>query len=193
MLLSEEYKNRIKKLSGMIVCDNCYHSWNKDKGDKDPNLCHVCGFDSEKDEFRIEALKDWLVDKYGSLKEAWSKKYKDSINCNNPKGFSQKAHCKSKSVQENVGPGPKDTMTASDIYMDMFNQMFVSNDFKKKYDPEDGEFWFDSDFDMINQKNYSDKEDELADEGDLDKEEVKSIDKKYQKMKRAYNWKSFKN
>jgi hypothetical protein len=27
------------------------------------------------------------------LDEGWSKKYKDSINCNNPKGFSQKAHC----------------------------------------------------------------------------------------------------
>ena len=26
-------------------------------------------------------------------KEGWSKKYKKSINCNNPKGFSQKAHC----------------------------------------------------------------------------------------------------
>jgi hypothetical protein len=25
--------------------------------------------------------------------EGWSKKYKNSINCNNPKGFSQKAHC----------------------------------------------------------------------------------------------------
>jgi hypothetical protein len=25
--------------------------------------------------------------------EKWSKKYKDSINCSNPKGFSQKAHC----------------------------------------------------------------------------------------------------
>ena len=24
----------------------------------------------------------------------WSKKYKDSINCNHPKGFSQKQHCK---------------------------------------------------------------------------------------------------
>jgi hypothetical protein len=26
---------------------------------------------------------------------SWSKKYKDSINCDNPKGFSQKAHCAS--------------------------------------------------------------------------------------------------
>jgi len=27
------------------------------------------------------------------LQEKWSEKYKSSINCNNPKGFSQKAHC----------------------------------------------------------------------------------------------------
>jgi hypothetical protein len=27
------------------------------------------------------------------LKEKWSAKYKKSIDCNNPKGFSQKAHC----------------------------------------------------------------------------------------------------
>jgi hypothetical protein len=30
------------------------------------------------------------------LDEKWSKKYKDSINCSNPKGFSQKAHCQGK-------------------------------------------------------------------------------------------------
>jgi len=28
-----------------------------------------------------------------TLIEKWSKKYKKSIDCNNPKGFSQKAHC----------------------------------------------------------------------------------------------------
>lgn len=45
---------------------------------------------------------------------AWSTKYKKSIDCSNPKGFSQKAHCagrkarqkgqntKSKSVSENI-------------------------------------------------------------------------------------------
>ena len=27
------------------------------------------------------------------ISEKWTKKYKNSINCNNPKGFSQKAHC----------------------------------------------------------------------------------------------------
>jgi hypothetical protein len=31
--------------------------------------------------------------KEGELEEKWSEKYKKSINCNNPKGFSQKVHC----------------------------------------------------------------------------------------------------
>jgi len=33
---------------------------------------------------------------YEFLTEAWSKKYKSSINCSHPKGFSQKAHCAGK-------------------------------------------------------------------------------------------------
>lgn len=28
-----------------------------------------------------------------ALEEKWSEKYKSSINCSNPKGFSQRAHC----------------------------------------------------------------------------------------------------
>lgn len=35
-----------------------------------------------------------------NIAEEWSKKYKDSINCNNPKGFSQKAHCAGKKKNE---------------------------------------------------------------------------------------------
>ena len=30
------------------------------------------------------------------IQEGWSDKYKKSIDCNNPKGFSQKAHCDGK-------------------------------------------------------------------------------------------------
>lgn len=38
--------------------------------------------------------------------ETWSKKYKDSINCSNPKGFSQKAHCAGrKKTDENFADG----------------------------------------------------------------------------------------
>ena len=72
------------------------------------------------DVWRLEA--DWpeletidtalYPDDHKHIREAWSKTYKKSINCNNPKGFSQRAHCaarrkrqaggktKSKSVSE---------------------------------------------------------------------------------------------
>lgn len=44
--------------------------------------------------------------------EGWSQKYKDSINCSHPKGFSQKAHCASKkkhneSITMETGKQPK--------------------------------------------------------------------------------------
>lgn len=34
-----------------------------------------------------------LKEEIDTLKEKWSAKYKRSINCNNPQGFSQRAHC----------------------------------------------------------------------------------------------------
>lgn len=37
-----------------------------------------------------------------ALDEEWSKKYKDSINCSNPKGFSQKAHYAGKQKNEEL-------------------------------------------------------------------------------------------
>jgi len=45
--------------------------------------------------------------------EAWSDKYKKSINCNNPKGFSQKAHCagRKKKVKELKIEKPKSVDT----------------------------------------------------------------------------------
>jgi hypothetical protein len=35
------------------------------------------------------------------ISEKWSEKYKRSINCNNPKGFSQKAHCAGRKKKTN--------------------------------------------------------------------------------------------
>ena len=42
---------------------------------------------------------DLMQDKI--VAEKWSQKYKDSINCSNPKGFSQKAHCAGKKKRMN--------------------------------------------------------------------------------------------
>lgn len=48
---------------------------------------------------RRELIKKYKSNKKANKKyisEKWSLKYKKSINCNNPKGFSQKAHCQGK-------------------------------------------------------------------------------------------------
>lgn len=35
--------------------------------------------------------------------EKWTMKYKKTINCSNPKGFSQKAHCDARKKEEKEG------------------------------------------------------------------------------------------
>jgi hypothetical protein len=52
--------------------------------------------------------KDKDKKKDGEVDEKWSEKYKKSIDCSNPKGFSQKAHCdgrKKKEAKEATGSG----------------------------------------------------------------------------------------
>jgi hypothetical protein len=48
--------------------------------------------------------KLWVIDMTNNeteLEEKWSEKYKKSIDCNNPKGFSQRAHCQGKKKKMN--------------------------------------------------------------------------------------------
>lgn len=51
------------------------------------------------------------------LDEKWSEKYKKSIDCNNPKGFSQKAHCqgKKKKLKETHDDGINNYMVFSNL------------------------------------------------------------------------------
>ena len=42
---------------------------------------------------KVEMELESLINK---IDEEWSDKYKKSIDCNNPKGFSQRAHCQGK-------------------------------------------------------------------------------------------------
>jgi pterin-4a-carbinolamine dehydratase len=46
-------------------------------------------------DFELALYIDDALEKMGAkkLEEKWSQKYKNSINCNNPRGFSQRAHC----------------------------------------------------------------------------------------------------
>ena len=45
----------------------------------------------------LQEFEEYITEKYNKprkgQKRRWSVKYKKSINCNNPKGFSQRAHC----------------------------------------------------------------------------------------------------
>ena len=70
------------------VCKHC--------GDKLHEPTTDCPYDSHDpngSNWIIIRAEESEQDVYNSLKEAWSQEYKDSIDCNNPKGFSQKAHC----------------------------------------------------------------------------------------------------
>lgn len=43
-----------------------------------------------------------LMEELETIDEKWSEKYKRSIDCNNPKGFSQKAHCQGRKKNESI-------------------------------------------------------------------------------------------
>ena len=94
--LEQIRENASKKFS----CEgkNCEHSWDIKKEDKHPYLCHMCGYDSHKKKYNYDELENFWKNykKEEEITEKWSEKYKKSINCNNPKGFSQRAHCQGK-------------------------------------------------------------------------------------------------
>ena len=63
----------------------------------DDSKANLNSFVSLKKDYPNAKFYGWYVNPAGeaseALREEWSKKYKKSIDCNNPKGFSQKAHC----------------------------------------------------------------------------------------------------
>ena len=88
---------------------------------QDQNIRHVIG--------HAESGSMKLAD----LNEGWSDKYKKSINCDNPKGFSQKAHCASKKKKkkkaESISPMPQ---TPQEIKKDQQAQERYKRHIKRK-------------------------------------------------------------
>ena len=67
----------------------------------------------------------------GEMEEKWSEKYKKSIDCNNPKGFSQKAHCdgrKKRETKESTSTGSTGAFSAPVGFKD---SEFVRRSFKE--------------------------------------------------------------
>lgn len=108
----DEVQYDYKNLKGEVIqtVDGTVHSVygqpeNKDKIDspiknwvvviQKPNGKMLVGTDTSSNKWGdIKDLrKKGQNESLDTLKEKWSAKYKRSIDCNNPKGFSQKAHC----------------------------------------------------------------------------------------------------
>lgn len=111
------------------------------------------------------------------------------VNSGRLESFTINHVTESQNIEENVGPGPYDVTPVSDIMADIANQKFTQKDFRRKYDPDNEEFWFEDEYEKKNPKTYSQKEDPLSDEMDLSKDEVEFLDKKYRKLKKKSNWK----
>jgi hypothetical protein len=86
-----------------------YHSELSDGGLNDFPYDEVYEFLSnhfhDKIKDRYNSLFDQETTEEEELTEKWSEKYKKSINCNNPKGFSQRAHCQGKRKQSEMKEG----------------------------------------------------------------------------------------
>jgi len=94
ILITERQYKILSERTKEFDCNKCEHSWKIEKNDTDPYLCHMCGYDSKKEKYDYKKLEDfWNNHANQEIKEKWTKKYKRSINCNAPKGFSQRAHC----------------------------------------------------------------------------------------------------
>ena len=65
----------------------------------------------------------------------WSKKYKDSIDCNNPKGFSQKAHCQGRKKNESLNEDiTKRELNQIEVYVDkLYSAVGVDVEFTRHF------------------------------------------------------------
>ena len=53
------------------------------------------------------------------IDEKWSEKYKRSINCNNPRGFSQRAHCQGRNKNESISDSELQRQLAMGVEVEM--------------------------------------------------------------------------
>ena len=72
------------------------------KNDTNPHKREAARQKAEKIKRHLETQYKQGVAEEQELEEKWSQKYKSSINCANPKGFSQRAHCAGRKKNEDV-------------------------------------------------------------------------------------------
>ena len=80
----------------------------------------------------------------GAVSEGWSDKYKKSINCDNPKGFSQRAHCQGRKKKMNEAKEKQDhevSMAKTQVKKSIDNLQKVAKVLAKKSDSDNLPAW----------------------------------------------------
>jgi hypothetical protein len=84
-----------EKLQSMFNVNDNLEDWVKAK------LNHACDYVATvRDYIKFYQDEKNINTEDVCINEKWSQKYKNSINCSNPKGFSQKAHCRAKKLRQ---------------------------------------------------------------------------------------------
>ena len=105
-----------EKLQSMFNVSDNLEDWVKAK------LNHACDY--------VATVRDYLKfyqdekeagTPIDQINEKWSMKYKKSIDCNNPKGFGQKAHCRARKLRQ-AGKHTK-SKPVREIYKEVTNQL----------------------------------------------------------------------
>jgi len=81
---------------------------------------------------KVEMELEALIKK---IDEEWSDKYKRSIDCNNPKGFSQKAHCQGRKKNESLNEDiTKRELNQIEVYVDkLYSAIGVDVEFTRHF------------------------------------------------------------
>jgi len=92
------------KIKGGVRVNNCVP--NESVSESEKKRCLQCGMTNcscKPGTCKCKPIAGWVPGKgfkkaidEAALEEKWTQKYKSSINCASPKGFSQKAHCAGK-------------------------------------------------------------------------------------------------
>ena len=84
-----------EKLQSMFDANDNLEDWVKAK------LNHACDYVATvRDYLKFYRSEKELNTEDSQINEKWSSNYKKSINCANPKGFSQKAHCRARQLRK---------------------------------------------------------------------------------------------
>jgi hypothetical protein len=115
------------------------------KMDKPIGKLYSIGKTESKEAMSSGAAGSFEAPLSGEMKEKWSQKYKDSIDCDNPKGFSQRAHCQgevkkteTKEATASNAMGAYDAPGFEDVKMKGNNPIGRGSSFKKTQIPGGG-------------------------------------------------------